>query len=135
MRVPVPGNRGSRERLSGMELEDAAREMKERLRTDLREAMKQGNAAELKVVRALVAALDNAEAPPLRPGPASIEHEIAGGSTEIERLLLSRNDVRRVLLAEIEEREHAAAKLEHAGKKELAAAVRSEVLVVRRYVE
>lgn len=45
--------------------DSAATEMKARLRADLRAAMKSRNTTEAKVIRSLVAALDNAEAPAL----------------------------------------------------------------------
>lgn len=47
---------------------DAAPAMKTRLRADLRAAMKAGRASEARLIRALVAAIDNAEAPPLPDG-------------------------------------------------------------------
>lgn len=42
---------------------DAAREMKARMRADLRRAMKAGRTTETLLLRALIAAIDNAEAP------------------------------------------------------------------------
>jgi hypothetical protein len=72
--------------------------------------MKSGRTAEAKVIRALVAAIDNAEAPPAQAGQmAFVQRRFRSGSAEVERLLLSRSQVRDVLLAELHGREHAAA--------------------------
>lgn len=93
--------------------EDAASSMKVRLRADLRAAMKDGRTVETNVFRALVAAIDNAEAPPNHDGrTAPVHHHFQNGSAEVERLLLSRTQVRDILLAEIRERERAAAEFE-----------------------
>lgn len=76
--------------------EDAGRDVKARLRADLRAAMKGRHAFEAKVIRALVAAIDNAEVPPTHAGQtAPVHHHFHSGSAEVERLLLSRSDVRR----------------------------------------
>jgi len=116
--------------------EDAGRVMKDRLRADLRSAMKDRRTSEARVIRALVAALDNAEAPPLHAGaPALVLHHFRSGSAEVERLLLSRSDVRQVLLAEIRERERAADELERLGKTDRAADLRAEALIAKRYLE
>jgi len=116
--------------------EDAGSDMKARLRTDLRTAMKDRCIVEAKVIRALVAAIDNAEAPPARAGQSAlIHHPFRSGSAEVERLLLSRTQVRDVLLAEIHERERAAAELERLEMIDRAEALRAEALVAKRYIE
>lgn len=115
-------------------MRDAAAEVKARLREDLRTAMKSGRTLEVRVIRALVAALDNAEAPPAaRPSGAYTQHRFDSGSAEVERLLLAADRVQCVLSAEIDEREHSATDLEQRGAAERAAELREEVLVVRRY--
>ena len=114
--------------------EDAGRDMKLRLRADLRTAMKDRCAFEAKVIRGLVAAIDNAEAPPSHAGQtAQLRHEFRNGSAEVERLLLSRSQVQDVLSVEIRERERAAAELERLGKMDRAETLRAEVLLARRY--
>ncbi|HBW2767579.1 TPA: hypothetical protein MEW02_005624, partial [Klebsiella pneumoniae] len=103
---------------------------------DLRVAMKGRRAFEAKVIRVLVAAIDNAEAPPVQAGQtALIQHRFHTGSAEVERLLLSESDVRQVLLIEIDERERAAMELERLNMTERAKALRAEVLFARRYLE
>jgi uncharacterized protein len=126
-RVPIKG--------VGMS-QDAASEMKTRLRADLRTAMKNGSTLEAKVIRSLVGAIDNAEAPPARERQATLaQHSFRSGSAEVERLLLNSAQVRDVLLAEIHERERAAAELERLQIVDRAEALRAEVLVAERYVE
>lgn len=115
--------------------EDAAETMKTRLRDDLRAAMKGKRLHEAKLIRALVAAIDNAEAPPAQmedTGPTF--HRFRSGTAEIERLLLDHTRVRQILLAEIREREAAAAEFERLEKHDRAAALRAEISIVRRYV-
>lgn len=117
------------------EHEDAAETMKARLRDDLRAALKGQRPPEAKLIRALIAAIDNAEAPPAQEdnaGPAF--HRFRSGSAEVERLLLDHAQVRQVLLTEIREREIAAAELERLAKHDRAAALRAEILIAQRYV-
>ena len=117
--------------------EDAAREMKTRLRGDLRTAMKGRNSFEIEVLRGLIARLDNAEAPSQpeyvqQRGP--YPHDFQRASTEVERLLLSRSQVKQVLLDELQEREQAAIQLEVSGSKDRADTLRRGILVIRRYL-
>jgi uncharacterized protein YqeY len=116
--------------------EDAGTEMKARLRVDLRTAMKGRRTAEAQVIRALVAAIDNAEAPPIDAGetaPTRRDFQTASGA-EFERLFLSRSDVQNVILAEIHESERAAAELERVARTDRAEALRAEILIARRYL-
>lgn len=108
--------------------EDTGRDMKDRLRADLRVAMKDGRGIEVKLIRALVAAIDNAEAPP-------VSGHIDGAAAEAERLLLDGSRVRDVLLAEIEERERAAAAFDRLEKTDHAKTLRTEALLARRYLD
>lgn len=112
-------------------MHEPANDMKERLRADLRAAMKEKRAAEVKVLRALIAALDNAEAP---AGPADNTPWDPSSPSEIKRLLLSAADVQRAIAAELNEREHAVIELERVGRAENAETVRAEALVIRRYL-
>lgn len=112
-----------------------AEAMKARLRDDLRAAMKGKRSHEATLIRSLIAAIDNAEAPPAQEqGTAAAFHRFRSGSAEVERLSLNHMQVRQVLLAEIDERELAAAELEGLGKMDRAAALRAEILIARRYL-
>lgn len=116
--------------------EDAGSAMKQRMRQDLREAMKGGRSQEASLIRALIASLDNAEAPPRRDGPMTDEqHRFQEGSAEIERSVLDPQEVNAVLIAEIEEREQAAAELQRLGAADRAEVLHAEVRLARRYVE
>ena len=115
---------------------DAAHAMKIRLRADLRAAMKEGRSDEARLIRALVAAIDNAEAPPLRAGQrATDQHRFYDGSAEVERLSLNSAQVRAVLVAEMQERERAAAEMNRVHRSDRANALHAETLLVRRYIE
>jgi hypothetical protein len=115
--------------------EDAARDMKVRLRADMRVAMKEGRPAEVKVIRTLVAAIDNAEAPPIL---LALEEPVVDPSvyapTEVERLVLTRAQVRCVILSEVDERERAAVELDGL-QPDRAEALRAEAVIAKRYVE
>jgi len=116
--------------------EDAASDMKARLRAELRTAMKDRRTLEARVIRALVAAIDNAEAPPAHEGQRALALEpLRRTSAEVERLLLSRAQVRDLLLREIRERECAASELERLEMRDRAGTLRAEALVAKRYIE
>jgi uncharacterized protein YqeY len=110
--------------------------MKARLRTDLRTAMKDRRTIEAKVIRALIAAIDNAEAPPAHEGQtALVHHQFRSGSAEIERLLLSGTRVRGVIAEDIQERERAAAEMERLGMMDRAEVLRAEAVIAKRYID
>ncbi|KNY14282.1 hypothetical protein AKG11_24050 [Shinella sp. SUS2] len=114
---------------------DAAGEMKARMRGDLRAAIKEGRPDEAKLIRTLVAAIDNAEAPPLQPGHrAADHHSFCDGSAEVERLSLSAAQVRAILLADIAERERAAAEMDRHQRPDRADALRAEARLAKRYI-
>lgn len=110
--------------------------MKPRLRADLRAALKGGRLQEAKLVRVLIAAIDNAEAPPARADRLLAEpHQFREGSAEVERLSLSRAQIRTILLAEIQEREDAASEMDRVARPDQAEMLRNEVRLARRYVD
>lgn len=114
---------------------DAAKEIKLRLRADLRAALRDGRGAEVKMIRSLLAAVDNAEAPPLPAGQTAPGEDATNRSAEVKRLRLDEAQVRAALLAEIEEREGAAVELERLERTERAASLRAEAAVGRRYLK
>jgi uncharacterized protein len=116
--------------------EDAASHMKSRLRSDLVAAMRSRRTSDVALIRELVAAIDNAEAPSSHAEvTVPIRHAFGSGSAEVERLVLSGAQIRALLLTEIQKRERAASEFERLGELERAAALRAEVLVAKRYVE
>ena len=113
----------------------AGEEMKLRLREDLKAAMKERRGEEVKVLRGLIAALDNAEAPEVVQKGLAIEQMGGVGSVEVRRLALDADRVREVLAAQAEERETAAVELDRVGRADVAAVSRAEAAVIRRYLD
>lgn len=112
----------------------AGRDMKAQLRGDLLVAMKGRQVMDAKVIRALIAAIDNAEAPPAVAAPALTQHQFASGSAEVKRLVLNPAQVQAIVLADVAEREQAAAQMDRLGQTARAEELRAEALVAGRYV-
>ncbi|MBI1340002.1 hypothetical protein GC169_07315 [bacterium] len=115
-------------------MSDAGGRMKDQLRQDLRSAHEQGNDFEIGVLRTLIAALDNAEAPPLDEEAARRHSTHRDQPSETVRLRLEEADVTRVLLLDVQEREAAAEVLESAGRAEHAEVLRRQSNLVKRYL-
>ncbi len=96
-----------------------AQQLKARMRGDLLEALKAKRADEVTVLRSLLAAIDNAEAPEVRAERSLI----SVAPTEIDRLLLTDGELREVLLRDLEEREQAAGELAGVGQQDRADAL------------
>jgi uncharacterized protein YqeY len=105
--------------------ENPAARLKARMRRDLAEAMKARHAEEVAVLRSVLAALDNAEA----PDPGSF----TGQTGEVERLALAQADVQAVLRREIRGHEQAAAELAGLGQDERAGLLLRQAAIARRY--
>lgn len=115
---------------------DAATPMKARLRSDLRDAMRQGHRREVALLRELIAAIDNAEAVPQAAVPASLPgHAFGSGAAEVPRLRLEGDAVRALLRREIDSRARAAAECDSLGAAERAQALREDALMAERYLE
>jgi hypothetical protein len=114
--------------------DDAGQDMKTRLRGDLLAAMKGRHAMDAKVIRALIAAIDNAEAPPAVAAPDLTQYQFVSGSAEVQRLLLTPEQVQGVVLADIAEREMVAAQVDRLGQTARAAELRTEAMVAGRYL-
>ncbi|MFN8683126.1 hypothetical protein ACDP63_18615 [Paracoccus sp. P2] len=105
------------------------------MRADLRAAMKEGRGGDARLIRSLIAAIDNAEAPPARVGSGAAEqHRFLSGSAEVERLSLNADRVRAILMAEIDEREQAAAEMDRLDRPDRADAVRAEARLAAGYL-
>ena len=104
--------------------------MRDRLRTALSAAVKQRDAPLVAVLRASLAALDNAEAVPMSAhdhGSLALEQTPIGvGAREATRRELSDEDVERLVRAESEERQSAARVYERAGQHDRARRLRHE---------
>jgi uncharacterized protein len=112
----------------------SATALKERLRGDLKAAMQARASGEVRLLRALIAALDNAEAV---PGGALVEKYVprafGDSSGEVARLELDAGAVTRLLAAEVEARLAAAADYERHGEVAEAARLRGEADLIARY--
>ena len=94
--------------------------------------MKTRDTVAIAALRSALAAVDNAEAVDIASAPAAQPGHIAGGvaglsAGEVPRRTLSDADVRRVVRAVIDQRDHAATQYEALGRHEEAARVRAEV--------
>ncbi len=109
--------------------------VKARIRADIRAAMGAKQMSEARVLRTLLAALDNAEAQPVAPGHTPyVERAFGDKAAEVARKVLTAEDVETVLEAEHEERVSAARALEQHGKAAEASALNAEAALVARYM-
>ncbi|MFC4173915.1 hypothetical protein ACFOYU_17975 [Microvirga sp. GCM10011540] len=116
--------------------ESASKAMKAQLRRDLRIAIKRGDRGEIALLRELVAALDNAEAAPLRQERSSVDrHAFSDGSAEGERRVLTQEDVNALMLGEMNARVEAAAEFGRLGAEARSTALYAEIRMIRRYVD
>ncbi len=124
--------------------EDPAEMMQNRLRADLRAAMKARETLEVALLRGLIAAIDNAQSAGIEAGPAvsaspatSSQWVAAGGafgSGEVVRRTLSEADLQALLAAEAARREATAVEMARVGQAELAADARAEAARIRGYM-
>ena len=110
----------------------SATALKARLRADLKAAMQARAADDVRVLRVLIAALDNAEAVP--GGQDNyVPRAFGDPSGEVARLSLDAAAVDALLASEIETRLAAAADYENHGQHEQAARLRTEAELVAGY--
>jgi uncharacterized protein len=107
---------------------DAAEVMRRRLQADLRAAMKARANPDVSVLRALIAAIDNAGAVPLPP-------KSEPRPLEVERRRLSAHDVRAILSREYEVRQRAAEEFARLGRTAESQLATREMAVLSRYLE
>jgi uncharacterized protein YqeY len=115
--------------------DDAAETMTRRLRADLKTAMQARRTDEVRVIRALIGAIDNAQAVPTGPGHQPyVERAFGDASGEVPRLRLSAGDVQAVFVREVEERRIAADEMARLAQQDRAEMLRAEAAVVARYL-
>jgi uncharacterized protein len=112
----------------------SATALKERLRADLKAAMQARATDEVRLLRTLIAALDNAEAVP-REGRVNTNLPLAFGDPcgEVARRELDDAAVEALLAAEIESRRSAAVDYERHDRGDEAARLRGEAELIVRY--
>ena len=116
-------------------MSDAATFIKTRIRSDLTAAMKARRTAETSLLRAILAALDNAEA--ISVGTAHDRYQVRAfgdPSVEASRRVLSEADIRNVLLRETADREAAAREFEKLGRLDEAERLQNEAPLIARYI-
>lgn len=107
-----------------------AEALRARLAGALREAMKSRDTVVVATLRTLLSALDNAGAVPETRDHAPV----FGRSGDAPRRELTAGDARRVLSAEADEREAAAADYERRGLQESAQRLRTELEIIQRFM-
>ena len=105
---------------------------KDRLRADLKAAMQARDADTVKVLRALIAAVDNAEAVAVAPEPYQ-SRAFGDPASEVPRRVLDRDAIDAILAAETASRLSAADDYEQHGRPEEAARLRGEAALIARY--
>ena len=106
------------------------------LRRSLLAARTERDPTRVSALRSMLAAIDNAEAPPSVGGSATTNAHIAGavtgvGTTEVARRELSDEQIRELVCREVDERLGAADDFTTGGHTERAAALRAEATVLR----
>ena len=115
-------------------MSDAATVLKTRIRADLTAAMKRRANDETRLLRALLAALDNAEA--VSVGTAHDRYQVrmfGDSSVEVPRRVLSEADIRDLLSRETAERDAAAQEFERLNQQSEADRLRNEITLIARY--
>lgn len=108
-----------------------ATSLKERLREDLKAALQARAVDEVRVLRTLIAALDNAEAVPGEY--TALPRAFGDPSGEVARRELDADTVEALLASEVESRLAAASDYERHGRTDEAARLRDETALVARY--
>jgi uncharacterized protein YqeY len=97
--------------------------------------MKNRTQLEARVIRSLVAAIDNAEVPTVpAEQTSSLQHQFEHGTAEVERLRLTWPQVHDALRNELQERERAASEFDRLNKQDHAETLREEARVIERYL-
>ena len=109
--------------------------MKTRLRADLRVSMRARHALDTRVIRTLLAALDNAEAVSIEAARSGSRQRFPGHSAEVARRDLADADVQALLREEVDSRLRAADDLDGYRQHDRAAALRAEAAIARGYVD
>lgn len=82
-------------------------EIREQMKVDLRNALKARDTERVTTLRAVLGAIDNAEAVPVA-AVSSLVEPVIGKSNEVPRKLLSTEDIHQIVAHEVAERQRAA---------------------------
>ncbi|MGW6255988.1 hypothetical protein [Streptomyces sp. NPDC055085] len=126
-----------------MPVPEDAQALRSLLRTDLVAAMKARRTEAVSALRTAIAVIDNAEAveTPAQASVHAVSEHVAGagtgtgvGSTEAERRVLSLDDVRALLQAQVDDRTREADRYDTHGQRDAALRLRREADVLSRYL-
>ncbi|MFD6820388.1 hypothetical protein ACFWC5_08440 [Streptomyces sp. NPDC060085] len=124
-----------------MPVPEDAQALRSLLRTDLVAAMKARRTEAVSALRTAIAVIDNAEAveTPAQASVQAVSEHVAGagtgvGSTEAERRVLSLDDVRALLQAQVDDRTGEADRYDTHGQRDAALRLRREADVLSRYL-
>ncbi|MFG2433410.1 hypothetical protein [Streptomyces sp. NPDC048508] len=124
-----------------MPVPEDAQALRSLLRTDLVAAMKARRTEAVSALRTAIAVIDNAEAveTPAQASVHAVSEHVAGagtgvGSTEAERRVLSLDDVRALLQAQVDDRTGEADRYDTYGQVDAALRLRREADVLSRYL-
>jgi uncharacterized protein YqeY len=107
----------------------------DRMRADLIRAMKTRDKESVNVLRTTLAAISNAEAPPATPAVTQVvgSPDLAGPD-ERDRLVLTDDDIARIVSDEIADREHTIDALSRGGAADEVTALEAELAILRAYL-
>jgi uncharacterized protein YqeY len=112
--------------------------LQQRLRAALRTAMKSGDRRTVGVLRATLAAIENAGAVevtgPVGDGPAIEQSPVGAGAADVARRSLTEAEVEQIVRAEAAAREAAAREYDTAGAPEHAARLRAEAEILQAHL-
>ncbi|HEX6195914.1 MAG TPA: hypothetical protein VFZ37_08390 [Jiangellaceae bacterium] len=112
-------------------------DLHERLRADLKQAMRDRDVPATRVIRRLMGAIGNAEAVrqpvDLPPQVVNPGNPVVAARSDVPRAELAPHDVARIVAAEIDDLDGAIAEYESHGEPERAADLRDEKDVLERY--
>jgi len=113
---------------------DHAANLRATLRTDLKSAMLGRKPDEVAALRALIAAIDNAQAVTGEPDGRYVSNRFADGAAEVARKLMSKADLQALLDGEIAARRTAADQYRSAGHPDRADHLSHEAAIIARYI-
>lgn len=106
----------------------------DRMRDDLKAAMRERDQTRVRAIRTAMGAIANAEAPPIgTDARRSSDEPVVGQLVEHVRTELTDADLQQILAAEVADRHDTAEQFEAHGRAEEAAQVRAEAEVIDRY--
>ena len=114
--------------------DSAAAALKSRLRADLKTAMRTQQSEETRLLRVLLAAIDNAEAVSTPQERGYVTRDFGDGSAEVPRRVLTPDMLQAILHDEIETRRAAADEMDRVERADRAESLRFQASIVARYL-